>query len=1335
VIDGNPNPTQNDARAPSRLWLRVFGWAAAGVVLFLLLLVVSVALLLRSGRVHAYLLHAAERQVTARLGTRVSLENFTLHLSTLTLDLYGLTVDGAPPYPQPPLLQVQHATIGVRIVSILHREWYLDTLRIDQPVVRLFTAADGSSNLPTIKTSGAGHTSVFDLGIRNAMLAGGEVDYNNRKSTLTANLRDVDFHATFNALLHKYSGELHYRRGVLQMGAWRPIQHDLDVRFSATPQQLHLQRVVLSAGASSLTLAGQLQNYSHPQVQANYQLIASGAQFASILRNPAIPAGMLRSTGTITYQDQPDVALLNALVLHGTVASNTLQVRVSRGRLAVQNLQASLALTGGNFSVSNLKAQTLGGSVDASYQIRNLSGPSRSQLTAAVRGLSLARLQQLAQPSEPAQPIGVQGTLNADASANWGVSIADIDLRANATAKGEVYGRSVTTSTSAVPIQAALHVQYLGARKQVAFSNSRLQLPSTSLVINGTLGRRAGFTVQIHSSNLAELEDVADLARKPAKGQRLTPLGLAGTASFVGTVRGTTAEPDILGTLSAQNLQILGTHWKLIHSGIEASPSVVRLQNAELVPQQQGHITLDGSVGLQRWALSARSNVRLHLDAANLQVADFTPLLGRPVPVTGTLRASIAAHGSIDNPVGHGTLLLTRAEVYGQPVKTARVRFTGTGSNVLAQLEASVAGGSVTATTSVQPQQRTYIAKIALSKIQLARLHALAAQPTAVAGTVDAQGSGQGSFSNPQFDATLHIPRLTVEQQALQGLTLHAWVANHTAMATLDSQAIGTYLQATAQVELTGNYAARGTLNTHAIPLAPLLALYAPAAGASLAGETEIHASFQGPLKDRKQMEAHITLPVLKLNYGTQVQLAATQPIQIDYQDQVLNLRRSNIRGTDTDLQFQGRIPVGTNAPVSLLLLGTVNLRLAQAFSADVRSSGEMRFDINSYGARTDPNVEGKVEIVNASFANGTLPVGLQHANGVLVLTRDRLNIQSFTATVGGGTVTAQGGLAYRPSLQFDLGVAATGVRLLYPQGVREELAANLRFTGTRADALLAGRVQVQDLSFTPQFDLTSFIGNLSGGVTPPPSQGFSQNTRLNVQVNSTSDLNPVSRALSVDGTANLQVRGTVAQPVILGRINLNGGDLIFNGNRFTLAGGTVEFINPSETQPVVNVSINTTIEQYDIHLRFNGPVDQLHTNYSSDPALPTADIINLLAFGQTTEAAQANPVPGNQAAISAVASQVSSQITSRVAKIAGISQLSINPVLSGGTAQGPAGAIVTVQQRVTSNLFVTFSTNVTTTQDQVILGQYNLSRRTSVSATRDQNGGFAFDTTFKRRW
>jgi translocation and assembly module TamB len=1327
----NSGPALEHGR--QRLWPRILGGLAASGLLLVALFAAGVTMLLRSGRFHAFLLHTAERKATAILGTKVSLENFTLHLSTLSLDLYGLTVDGAPPYRQPPLLQVQHVTLGVRIVSILHREWYLDTLRIDRPVVRICTAADGSSNLPALQTSGSSHTSIFRLGIRHAALTGGVLEINNRKSSLAANLQDVDFYAAFNAALQQYSGQLAYHQGVLQADGFRPITHNLDIRFLATPKTLTVQRAVISAGPSSLTLAGRLHNYSHPQAQATYHLAVSGAQIASILRNTSIPVGIVLSSGTVAYQDQPGRPLADALILRGTLTSSALRVPGAAGKVSLQNLQAELTLDDGNFSVSNLRVRTLGGTLTGAYAMRGLTGTPQSTVTARVRGVSLAQLVSLVHPSGVANGVAIQGTVDADASAAWGASLANLTLRADATAQGALHGQS--SAGAAVPVQATLRAKYSGIRQEIALENAHLQLPATAIAASGDLGRRAGLSVQLHSANLAELEDVADLFRTPAKGQPVAPLGLGGTASFQGTVHGTMAAPDISGLLVARNLQVRGTRWKLIHTGIEASPATVRLQQAELIPAQQGHISLDASIGLRYWSISTQLPLRVSLDASDLNLASFTPLVGRPLPVTGTLRVSIAAHGTADNPIGHGTIVLTRAAVYSQPIKTARLSFTGDGQNVLAQMQAGIAGGTISVRTDIQPLQQTYSAQLAAAGVQIAKLQMLTAHNIAAAGTLQVQGSGQGSFSDPQFQATLRIPQLTVQQQTVQGIALHATVADHVANAVLNSQAVGTTIQATAQVHLTGNCLAQATLNTRSIPLAPLFAVYAPAAGTALTGETEIHASMQGPLKDPKHLEAHITLPVLTLNYGTQVQLAAAQPVQIDYQNQVLNLQRSTIRGTDTNLQFQGRVPFGAHAPVSLLLLGTVNLQLAQAFSADVRSSGELRFDINSYGARADPNLEGKVEIVNASYADGTLPVGLQHANGVLLLTRDRLNIQSFTATVGGGKVTAQGGLAYRPDVQFDLGMSATGVRLLYPQGVREELAANLRFTGTTESALLAGRVQLQDLSFTPEFDLSSFIGGMSGGVTPPPSQGFSQNVRLALQVNSTSDLNPVSRALSVDGTANLQVRGTAAQPVILGRINLNGGDLIFNGNRFTLAGGTVQFVNPSETQPVVNLALNTTVQQYNIHLRFNGPVDQIRTHYSSDPSLPAADIINLLAFGETTEAAQANPVPGNQAAMSAVASQVSSQITSRVAKVAGISQLSINPVLSGGTAQGPAGAIVTVQQRVTSNLFVTFSTNVTTTQDQVIMGQYNLSRRTSVSATRDQNGGFAFDTTFHRQW
>jgi len=88
--------------------------------------------------------------------------------------------------------------------------------------------------------------------------------------------------------------------------------------------------------------------------------------------------------------------------------------------------------------------------------------------------------------------------------------------------------------------------------------------------------------------------------------------------------------------------------------------------------------------------------------------------------------------------------------------------------------------------------------------------------------------------------------------------------------------------------------------------------------------------------------------------------------------------------------------------------------------------------------------------------------------------------------------------------------------------------------------------------------------------------------------------------------------------------------------------------------------------------------------------------------------------------------------LTSRVSKIAGISQLSINPVLGGSSNQG---ANITIQQRVTGNLFVTFSTNTASTQSQTIQGQYQISPRVAFSATRDPNGGVAFDTLIKKSW
>ena len=176
------------------------------------------------------------------------------------------------------------------VVSVLHKKWYLDSFVVDRPVVKVFTDAHGATNIPTIKSSGSSssNTSLFDLGIRHAVLDQGAVYYNNRQSVLSADLHNVDFRSSFDSVLQKYSGKLSYTDGHLDSGSFKPIPHSLEAEFDATPTTFHLTQAKLNSDASQLLLTATLQNYSHPQVQATYVATLDGSQFRKILANPSV---------------------------------------------------------------------------------------------------------------------------------------------------------------------------------------------------------------------------------------------------------------------------------------------------------------------------------------------------------------------------------------------------------------------------------------------------------------------------------------------------------------------------------------------------------------------------------------------------------------------------------------------------------------------------------------------------------------------------------------------------------------------------------------------------------------------------------------------------------------------------------------------------------------------------------------------------------------------------------------------------------------------------------------------------------------------------------------
>ncbi len=119
-----PDEPQKPYLVPPRKTSRakkIIAWIAGILVLLLFVLAIGIYAALHSAAVHNYVLKTVQQNASQSLNTRVELQNYALHPSTLGLDLYGLTIYGVGPGANQPLLQVDHIGLGVRVISILHR--------------------------------------------------------------------------------------------------------------------------------------------------------------------------------------------------------------------------------------------------------------------------------------------------------------------------------------------------------------------------------------------------------------------------------------------------------------------------------------------------------------------------------------------------------------------------------------------------------------------------------------------------------------------------------------------------------------------------------------------------------------------------------------------------------------------------------------------------------------------------------------------------------------------------------------------------------------------------------------------------------------------------------------------------------------------------------------------------------------------------------------------------------------------------------------------------------------------------------------------------------------
>lgn len=1303
-------------------WLKI----GAGVAAAIVIACCAAVLLLRSKAFHHFVLSEMISRAEQATGGKVEIGDFAFHWSKLRLDVYRVVVHGTEPPSTAPLLSVQHAAVSIKIISLLEAKFNLANFVVDHPIIHLIVNAAGQSNLPhpPKSNSAAKQLNVFSLAVRHFVLNRGEIEYNDRRIPLDARLDELNAKVFYSARPPAYIGTVAYRNGMVKFGDFRPVLHSFKASFRATETGIAVTPLELTTAHSRLSVTASLTNSPAPAIRGSYAASLSLTEVAQWLDEKGLPSGDVASTGSFTYQSVPSRSIFDSVSIEGRASSSKLSLVTRSIRAHVTDFGVRYRVQRGDFEATEFRARAFGGSVSGQLSLFHLTTRPEGRLSLRANSVALSQLQQSLR-SEPLHGLLIQGQLAGEARVTWKGRLADVRAESDCVISATPPTSAARPAAASVPITGAIHLAYSGG--ELAIENTVLKTTGAEIHLHGTLGTHSQLLIEASTADLTETDVLAASLRRALTGSRSQPahpFGLAGAASFRGTFEGSIENPALNGVLTATDLKFKSSALASLNADLSLSSSGVIVKQGMLT-MGNGNLNFSGSVGLRDWSYNPSNPISANLHTTGLPLSEIETAADIHLPVSGVLSAKLSLHGSELQPSGEGSIEIKDVMAWDQPVKIAAANFQANGTSIDATATVILARGHATAKATFWPGTRQYTGKLKIAGVRLEDLEAVRRRNLRLTGVVTANAEGAGTLKAPELAAKLEIRPLTLDGQSITSFSANGKLSGKTATVAGECSLSGARVEAGGTVQISGDNAADLTFSTGLVSLRPFLARLLPGAGGAENGEMELSGWLRGPLRAPQHLKAHVEVPTLRLSYQT-LTLANAAPITADYRDGVLTLPPAELKGTGTDFHLEARVPAERTSALSAAATGTIDVHILQLFDPRLTSSGQAVVNLTITGSRARPDVKGQIRVVNALLATADSPVALDKLDAVINLNADRADIQSLTAEAGGGSISGRGFVSFRQGGQFNLGVTARGVRVRYPPGVREVADADLTITGSLKSAFISGQVLINQLALTQSFDLAAFAAQFGEPAMPTASTSFTHRVKLNVTLRSSQELALHSAELSIRGAADLRVRGTLADPVILGRATLSGGQLFFSGRRYRIESGVVQFSNPVATEPVLNLRVTTTVNQYDLSVNFVGPFQRMRTTYTSEPPLPPIDILNLLLTGQTAEAPSTSL--GAQAL---VAQGLAGQFSNRVQKLAGVSSLTIDPQM-GGHGTNP-GARIAVQEQVTRKLFFTFSVDVTTTQDDVVQIEYQLSHRLSLQAVRDQNGGYSVEVKVRK--
>ncbi|RVQ66444.1 hypothetical protein EKN06_10485 [Croceicoccus ponticola] len=239
------------------------------------------------------------------------------------------------------------------------------------------------------------------------------------------------------------------------------------------------------------------------------------------------------------------------------------------------------------------------------------------------------------------------------------------------------------------------------------------------------------------------------------------------------------------------------------------------------------------------------------------------------------------------------------------------------------------------------------------------------------------------------------------------------------------------------------------------------------------------------------------------------------------------------------------------------------------------------------------------------------------------------LRLSRFAGTAAnGGTVSGSGSIdlsnILTSGLTMDLRAAARNARLLDRDDMAATVTGPLRIVAKDSAGIIAGRLDVVSGRWAlGNAEALATLPNIAKRqINTPPDRAtrVARTAPWRYLIDITANNRFVVKGMGLDSEwgADVQLRGNVDAPRIIGEANLVRGGYEFAGKRFELVRGRIRFSGESPPAPRLDIVAEADINDINAKISIAGTALAPQITFSSIPALPEEEVLSRLLFGDS---------------------------------------------------------------------------------------------------------------------